>query len=188
MSLSPPTLQSLTDVRQPIARRPIRFWRVVLLIVLLWGAIASYVTVISPLRERVALRLELGRFADQYFNFQAQQRRSPRDLDELLAFIDLNPQGQQAPFDRAASAIRSGDLIVCWNAQPGSQYRSYHEFLGYESKVPGTGGFVIRASGAVSKLDAWDFKGMTPVPTVNLPDNFPRVGAPSTSTPVAGRP
>ena len=168
----------------------------VILIVLAWGMIGGYVTVVRPLRSRLELRTQLAAFAGLYFEFQQHFGRSPCDLEEVEVFqrIVSSPEAASQlpkPYSRtarkgyytdpkssiatAAAAIRTGDVVIVWNTSPGTHFGGRRVYIGYESSAAQKGGFVLFADGDVSKVDTVEFSRMGPLTATNPPPEASRL-------------
>lgn len=104
--------------------------------------------------------MSLASFGRVYIAFQRQRLRSPRDIDELEAFVESQSTGQLAQECQTAriamEMARDGRLKVIWNAIPTARYDAL-EYLACEPAALVDAGYVLWTNSTAERLDAMEF-------------------------------
>lgn len=119
-------------------------------------------------RERKLLTDELKRLVFMYHEFRDTFRRSPSNLDELVATLDLYRLRSRKFYHvpRAIEMIFQRRFVMIWDAKllgDGDLNDKY--ILGYESTAPESGGLVMSAGGSVRELTANEFVRLQKIAT-----------------------
>lgn len=108
--------------------------------------------------ERMKFGCELLCVSLAYHRF-AEDRRIPP-----CGFADI--EAEKDGFLRVYEMIRSGKFVVRWNARLTADGTDYDQYvLGYESKVPLEGGWVLMGGGGRSQVSAEEFRALPFIPT-----------------------
>jgi hypothetical protein len=130
-----------------------RHWRLPLLLGLACGLILSGCG--QP------LDYELKGLAMDYHNFHEEEGRGPANVEELKQFSSTALPSSGG----LSEAIDRGEFVVIWNAAlfPAAEENEKY-VLGYETKVPESGGLVLFGGGSVRNVSAEEFKTLPPIP------------------------
>lgn len=122
--------------------------------------IAGWRYLVQPVREGVRLRLSLASFGRLYNAFQQERLHSPRDIDELEAFVQSQSTGRLAQDCQTAQIAlkmaREGRLKVIWNAIP-TNWKNPGEYLACEPAALVDVGYVLWTNTSAERLDAMEF-------------------------------
>jgi hypothetical protein len=122
--------------------------------------------IVRPTRQNLQLRLSLSSFALLYQAYQRDAGRSPRNIDELEAYVKVQSAGRLANDCQTArlalDRARDGRLHVIWNAW--QIWGGSNEYLACESKMMTEGGFVVWTSSRAEYFTAAEFARQRPMP------------------------
>lgn len=134
-------------------------WLIVVVALAIVG-FASWWHIVRPIRQNLRLRLSLTHFGLLYFSHQRDMGRSPRNIDELEAYIQSHACSRlPRECEMAQTALemaRDGRIYVVWDAW-GQLYGSSQEYLAYESGTIRDAGLVLWTNCAVEQLTSTEF-------------------------------
>jgi hypothetical protein len=121
-------------------RRPFWLWLVAMLLMAGLAGVWNHVRKTHEALARLAFNQELLCTALAYHRFAENHGFPPRGLADI--------EEDKKNFPQVFEMLRNGDFVVRWNAQLTGNGEENDKFvLGYESKVPSEGGWVLLGGG-----------------------------------------
>ena len=116
--------------------------------------------------ERLKFNQELLCVALAYHRFAEGEGFPPRGLDDI--------ETERDTFPLVYGMIRNGDFVVRWNARlTAIGVENDRCVLGYESRVPSQGGWVLMGGGGRGQVSAGEFRALPLIPA-KVPDELSR--------------
>jgi hypothetical protein len=111
----------------------------------------------QALHERMRFNQELLCVALAYHRFAENHGFPPRGLADI--------EVAQHTFPRVYEMMRGGEFVLRWNARLTANGRENDQYvLGYESKVPSEGGWVLMGGGDRRQVTADEFQELPLIP------------------------
>jgi hypothetical protein len=104
---------------------------------------------------KAKLSADLMQVGIAYHQFNSTNNRGPKDVNELANMPGLDPSAKAA----INMAGPGGSFVVHWGLKISTDFPdgTSNTVLGYESKVPSTGGMVLMGDGGVRHMTPTEF-------------------------------
>ncbi len=116
----------------------------------------------NAVRQR---RTDLAELSLAYHAYQTKHGVAPSSAEQLSNHLLSSGPDDASENDRVVESLTDGEIVMVWNAVFGEN--ADQSLLGYEARVPRSGGYIVTVSGKVQLVTAKQFGNMTVISTTS---------------------